>query len=59
MKTLLTKIGLSILIYLLDNETVHKAIRDAAKRTSNEFDDAGAEALVKLIKDIALLLGKK
>lgn len=59
MKTLLVKIGLSILIYLLDNKVVHEAIRNAAKKTTNEVDDVAAESVVKFLKDVGTLLQKK
>ena len=59
MKTLLVKIGLSILIYLLDNKVAHEAIRNAAKKTTNEVDDVAAESVVKFLKDVGTLLQKK
>jgi hypothetical protein len=59
MKSLLVKIGLSILIYLLDNEVVHNAIMNAAKKTSNNIDDVAAESVVKFLKDLSKVLSEK
>jgi hypothetical protein len=59
MKSLLVKIGLSILIYLLDNEVVHNAIVNAAKKTSNNIDDVAAESVVKFLKDLSKVLSEK
>lgn len=59
MKSLLVKVGLSILVYLLDNELVHNSIRSAAKKTTNEIDDAAAESVIKFLKDVSLVLNKK
>jgi hypothetical protein len=59
MKSLLVKIGLSILIYLLDNEVVHNAIMNAAKKTSNNIDDVAAESVVKFLKDLSKVLSAK
>jgi len=59
MKSLLVKIGLSILIYLLDNEVVHNAIMNAAKKTSNNIDDVAAESVVKFLKDLSKALSAK
>ena len=59
MKELLIKLGLSILNFFLNNEVVHDAIRAAAKKTTNEVDDAGAEALIAFLKDLGPLLGRK
>ena len=59
MKSLLVKIGLSILIYLLDNEVVHNAIMNASKKTSNNIDDVAAESVVKFLKDLSKVLSAK
>ena len=58
MKTLLTKIGLSVLSYILGSEALHNALRDVVKKTDNKYDDAAAEAAIKLLLDVKTLLEK-
>jgi hypothetical protein len=50
---------MSLAVTILNNKTVHNEIRKLAKRTDNEYDDAGVEAIIALFGRIATLLGKK
>lgn len=53
MKVILKKIGMAALLYVLTNETIHNAMRNAAKKTTNVYDDAGVEAAIKFMNDVA------
>lgn len=59
MKQLLIAVGLKILGFLLKQERLHEEIRALAKKTENEVDDAGAEALIGFLKKTAEIIDAK
>ena len=57
MKALALKMGLGLLKFALGNEMVHNAMRQAALKTSNSYDNAAVEAVIAYMKDVVKLLG--
>lgn len=59
MKNLIVKTGLALLKFVLGNAALHNALRGAAKKTTNSYDDAAVEALIKFLNDVSVNLGAK
>jgi len=58
MKAMFTKLGMSLLKYLLSNKAIHDQLRSLARKTDNTFDDAAMEKIIEYFSDVSKLIDK-